>query len=102
MTVPLAGMEGRNELGVTVDGNEGVSIPELFGIVVCEPSLLLANVTPNLVKLNPFGVDVDKVLVHDFEAERSPARIIRRMMVSRWIPVIRSIERMEAPSTKLR
>jgi hypothetical protein len=65
MTVSLANTEGWNELGVTVNSNESVSVPELFGIVVCEPSLFLANVTPNLVKLNPFGVYIDKVLIHD-------------------------------------
>jgi hypothetical protein len=98
--VTLADPIGRNQLRLRIECDEGVLITKPTRIVERRHvTLLLSDVGPNLINLNPAA---GKLAICSFisPAHPSPISTNSRQIVSRCVPVIRSVLRIEWRLTK--
>jgi hypothetical protein len=63
-------------------------------------ALLLPDIGPNLIDLDSGGQGSSRICSSISAAQPSPISTSKRQIVSRCVPVIRSVERIEFPSTK--
>jgi hypothetical protein len=97
--IPLTDAVSRNQLRLRIERNKGVLIAESAGIVESRHvALLFADVGPNLIDLDAAAGQLAHPFVHQVRAALTSTN--KGQIVSRCVPVIRSVLRTELPSTK--
>jgi hypothetical protein len=101
MLCALADAEARNELRFGINRHKGPLVADLTPVIVSRNlALLLADIGPDFVDLNTLAGELAHLLVHEDCAAVSDLDHRAQDGIAVCVLVIRSVERIELPSTR--